>query len=723
MAGSNSILLCTLGASWAVIPEVVGFVAPELVDLFRDHPAREAIERSRREYGLRAPDEVWVLTTDSERTREGLGRLAEWWRSLGSPRPLRAWALAAADIADEQSCRAMRELTLRVCLRASDAVRARGGELVLSLAGGRKTMSADMQRAGGLFGCAALVHVVDSGDLSDRLRDPPPALLTGPLPARDERGLLAAGLMPVVVGRGQRAEFLDVEAEGEGPVRSERFPVPLPGPLGQDLSGLVRWPPEEPALCRAIERRERDSYRILGNFLDRIARDEPHENWRSLYRLPPSRIRWLRETAVGAEHRQWLRRFPKADLHCHLGGALGLEAQIEVGRAVWGALAARERRAAQELVGPLLGAARRGDLWPWDWPERLRATARAEERAAAVAALLVSLPRDALARQLFSSTEPRVALRRGRHGFAAYERPGELAGSAILGHEAAVSEYARQLLAAARAQGLRYLEVRGSPGKYLGGRHRRFLELFSGALAGAARPGGDGGLRIGFVWTLDRRRSPEDIGSEVVEAVRAHRANAGFVVGLDLAGDEQHGDLEALAREFAPAFEACLRVTVHAGERGDHDPRSIWAAVYHLRADRVGHGLTLGENAELAGRLRDRRVCLEVCPTSNREVVGFRDPALPEVTARCARYPLRALLALGLPVAICTDNPGISRTEATEEIIVASRMSDPPLSLWEALALMRQGFVHSFLPAGEREELAKEVDRAVFELLQSERAG
>ncbi len=64
-----------------------------------------------------------------------------------------------------------------------------------------------------------------------------------------------------------------------------------------------------------------------------------------------------------------------------------------------------------------------------------------------------------------------------------------------------------------------------------------------------------------------------------------------------------------------------------------------------------------------------------------------------------------------------TDNPGISRTTLAGEYLAAARMCEGGLSLWECLALMRQAFVHCFLPSHARERLLKAADHRVFQLL------
>ncbi|MBF0246321.1 MAG: adenosine deaminase, partial [Planctomycetes bacterium] len=166
-------------------------------------------------------------------------------------------------------------------------------------------------------------------------------------------------------------------------------------------------------------------------------------------------------------------------------------------------------------------------------------------------------------------------------------------------------------------------------------------------------------------------------------------------------------------------FEACLPITIHAGE--GEGPEKIWAAAYHLHADRIGHGLSLASHKTLAARFRDRGICVELCPTSNREVVGFQAPKYP-ASRDFPRYPLRELWQMGLPLAICTDNPGISRTDLPQEFLAAARMCEEGLSHWEVLALIRRSFQYAFLPAKRRAELLREVDAAVYKLVQKDKS-
>ena len=92
--------------------------------------------------------------------------------------------------------------------------------------------------------------------------------------------------------------------------------------------------------------------------------------------------------------------------------------------------------------------------------------------------------------------------------------------------------------------------------------------------------------------------------------------------------------------------------------------------------------------------------------------MGYHDPAVPETRA-CPEYPLRTLWEAGVPLTLCTDNPGISRTTLADEYLTAARMMDG-LTVWDALAMIRQGFAHAFLPSRERETLLKQADARLY---------
>lgn len=182
--------------------------------------------------------------------------------------------------------------------------------------------------------------------------------------------------------------------------------------------------------------------------------------------------------------------------------------------------------------------------------------------------------------------------------------------------------------------------------------------------------------------SLDRRDAGKGGQERIKKAARLAVAACDdlelskFVVGLDLAGNEECTDLKEIVLLQEPVFKRRLPVNIHAGEGSA--AQNIWEAAYHLNADWIGHGLSLAQAPELAARFRNRNICLELCPSSNLEVVGFYDQRNPASSALAGSgvYPLKKLWEMGLPLTICTDNPGISKTNLKNEYLTASRLVD-----------------------------------------------
>lgn len=74
----RNILLCTLGASWAVVAEVFGWLTPATLDLYAHHPQRTTLDVLRAQHGLLAPDELWICTTEGAQTQASLAALHTW---------------------------------------------------------------------------------------------------------------------------------------------------------------------------------------------------------------------------------------------------------------------------------------------------------------------------------------------------------------------------------------------------------------------------------------------------------------------------------------------------------------------------------------------------------------------------------------------------------------------------------------------------------------------
>jgi aminodeoxyfutalosine deaminase len=128
------------------------------------------------------------------------------------------------------------------------------------------------------------------------------------------------------------------------------------------------------------------------------------------------------------------------------------------------------------------------------------------------------------------------------------------------------------------------------------------------------------------------------------------------VVGIGLGGDEARYPAELFEDVYAFARKEGLRTVAHAGEAAG--AQSVRAAVDVLGTERIGHGIRALEDPNVVELLAQRRIPLEVCPTSNM---------LTGVAHRDEPHPLVHLDAAGCVVTIDTDDPALFGTTITDE--------------------------------------------------------
>jgi len=243
----------------------------------------------------------------------------------------------------------------------------------------------------------------------------------------------------------------------------------------------------------------------------------------------------------------------------------------------------------------------------------------------------------------------------------------------------------REAIADAYDDGLHGVEFRFSPGfiaAKTGLPAGGVLEVVSDAATTHGLP-----IDVGLIGIVVRDAGPEAGTRHMGLFTRWSSA----LVGVDLAGDEAGFP----ARDFAPAFRraeaAGLAITVHAGEAAG--PESVWNAINHLGPQRIGHGVRSIEDLRLVEQLAARSITLEVAPTSN-----LQTRAVPSIAA----HPLPSLLAAGVLVAVCTDNPTTSATTLRQEHRLAETLvSADDLARIKENA-RRASFLGSAVPASPR---------------------
>ncbi|SNY52552.1 adenosine deaminase [Paractinoplanes atraurantiacus] len=215
---------------------------------------------------------------------------------------------------------------------------------------------------------------------------------------------------------------------------------------------------------------------------------------------------------------------------------------------------------------------------------------------------------------------------------------------------------AAEVVRDAADDGLGYLELRFSPWFI---RRETGLEpeaVIDAVASGVHAASAGTGLPVALIGILLRDLGP-DQGVAQVDTLLSRRE---VFCAVDLAGNEAGVPAAEFAPAFAKARDAGLHVTVHAGEAAG--PHSVWDAINHLGAERIGHGVRSVEDPALLEHLAAHGITLEVALTSNLHT---------SVAPSYREHPLRRLLAAGVPVALATDDPRASAITLSGEYATA----------------------------------------------------
>jgi len=242
-------------------------------------------------------------------------------------------------------------------------------------------------------------------------------------------------------------------------------------------------------------------------------------------------------------------------------------------------------------------------------------------------------------------------------------------------------------------QGVRYAEVTFTPGPevYRGPRET----FFDGLSAGRERVRRELGVELRWIFDIPRRTVTLHPHMPLADFITDCAINGRYdgVVALGLAGTELGYPPEPFEPWFDRARAAGLHSVPHAGETAG--PASIWGAVRALGAERLGHGVRAVEDPALLEYLVEKRIPLEVCPTSNIALGVY--PSLAE-------HPLRRLVDAGAVVTVNTDTPaifGITLTAEAELLRTAFGLSNAA-----AEQVLQNAIDASFLLPAERSGLA-----------------
>lgn len=243
-------------------------------------------------------------------------------------------------------------------------------------------------------------------------------------------------------------------------------------------------------------------------------------------------------------------------------------------------------------------------------------------------------------------------------------------------------------------------------------------------------------IRVNYIFSIKRHKSPREAALETSAAIvnrerekcyreimpKVNQKNLDIqkyewkpskVMGIDLSGLEKENPAQNFVSDFYPLFKTSSFITIHAGE--EDTAQSIWAAIYLLHANRIGHGLTLQENPDLKDMFKNMKICIEMNPISNTQT----NPNIED------SYPFYNFFIEGLNITINTDNPAVSESTLSDEFVKAGELFQKHrenihreynwISRWEILRIVKNGFSNAFLDREEKRQLIRAVEEEIYQ--------
>ena len=285
---------------------------------------------------------------------------------------------------------------------------------------------------------------------------------------------------------------------------------------------------------------------------------------------------------------------------------------------------------------------------------------------------------------------------------------------AVMQSAAAIERVAAESVEDLAADGIVYAEVRFAPEQHL----RAGLtldEVVEAALAGVRRASTDRPIVVGLLLSAMRQAARS---VEIAELAVRHRDSGVF--GFDVAGPEKGYPPTRYLDAFQLIAHENFHFTIHAGEA--FGLPSIWEALQWCGAERLGHGVRIVDDitvhadgkatlGRLAAYVRDQRIPLEMCPTSNVDT---------GTVATLEDHPIDLLKRLRFRVTLNTDNRLMSNIGLSDEFarMVATFGWDLADMEWLTLNAIKS----AFLPFDGRLRIINEQVKPGYARLRAEAA-
>ena len=249
------------------------------------------------------------------------------------------------------------------------------------------------------------------------------------------------------------------------------------------------------------------------------------------------------------------------------------------------------------------------------------------------------------------------------------------------------------------AQGLIYAEIRYAPQLHLQ-KGMTQDEVVAASIDGlnTGLAACSGGIKAQLILCCMRGADNDELNNETIRMAKKYLGQG--VCAADLAGAEALFPTSKYKALFAYAKEQGVPFTIHAGEADGVESMRL---AIDYGAQRIGHGIRSWDDNDMKTLLKQKDVCLTLCPSSN-----LQTKAVAGITTM-SQYPLQAFLTAGVPVCINTDNMTVSNTTVAQEL---QKLYDAGILTKEQAQLMvRNAINHAFLSDTEKEQLLQLAER------------
>ena len=202
-------------------------------------------------------------------------------------------------------------------------------------------------------------------------------------------------------------------------------------------------------------------------------------------------------------------------------------------------------------------------------------------------------------------------------------------------------------------------------------------------------------IEIRIIIDVSRTFGVENAKNNLLSLLK-YKNNKEFI-GIGLGGDEKKGPAMEFASVFKLAKKNNLHRVAHAGE--DVGSESVKDAIKYLDAERIGHGISAIKDKKLMKFLAEKKIPLEICPTSNIFTKKY--------VKKMEKHPIKQFYEKNILVTCNTDDPTFFKVDLIDEYW--NLHSKLGFSMDDIKQVVINGFNASFLPEKRKKEFVKKV--------------